>query len=275
MNFTKISVVIPNSTDVPYFIGSQIRGALGYALKKVVCINPSYDCVDCFASGNCLFYEFYEAKNDVHKYRLDFEMGRSYYDFDIYLFDDACNKIAYIVSAIYTLLTKNGIGRNNRVYEDIEIYINDIPILKNHKITMPTDFIKIFEVGNIKNDIVLHFNTPLRIKKNNSFIRDSNIELDDIINSIYQRQMRLLGRDYKRFAYKIAGEIISKDLNYKELTRKSNRQRTMMNIGGIVGSISIRGLDEKSYSILKLGELIGVGKQTVFGLGSFKIEEMG
>ncbi|WP_200762293.1 hypothetical protein [Nitrosophilus alvini] len=33
----------------PRFIGSMVRGTMGVALKRVVCINPSYDCEECFA----------------------------------------------------------------------------------------------------------------------------------------------------------------------------------------------------------------------------------
>ncbi|MDQ1339070.1 MAG: hypothetical protein QG567_220, partial [Campylobacterota bacterium] len=97
------------------------------------------------------------------------------------------------------------------------------------------------------------------------------IELSDIINSIYQRQMKLLGREYKRFAYPIEGEIIQKELQFVELTRQSNRQKTTMNMGGLMGKMKIKNLNKECYEVLKVGELIGVGKQTVFGLGKIKV----
>jgi len=86
MKYTKITIIIKDKP--PYFIGSQLRGALGYALKKVTCINPSFKCDGCFATNNCLYYEFYEEKNVFHKYRFDFELGKEFYDFSFYLFDD-------------------------------------------------------------------------------------------------------------------------------------------------------------------------------------------
>ena len=86
MKYIKISILIKTNENIPYFIGSQIRGAFGYALKKVTCINPSYQCdEECFAKDNCLYWEFYEQKNKPLKYRLDFELGKEYYDFDMYL----------------------------------------------------------------------------------------------------------------------------------------------------------------------------------------------
>lgn len=47
-----------------------------------------------------------------------------------------------------------------------------------------------------------------------------------------------------------------------------------MNLGGIMGHIKIKNLNKESYEVLKLGELLGVGKQTVFGLGRIEVEEI-
>ena len=58
MKYSSIKVI----TDIvlPYkFIGSTIRGALGWSLKRVVCINPSFKCEGCFAKDNCLYYDMY------------------------------------------------------------------------------------------------------------------------------------------------------------------------------------------------------------------------
>jgi CRISPR/Cas system endoribonuclease Cas6 (RAMP superfamily) len=43
---------------------------------------------------------------------------------------------------------------------------------------------------------------------------------------------------------------------------------------GVLGEIAVLGIDQKSYELLKLGEIIGVGKQTTFGMGKIKIEEV-
>ncbi len=56
----------------------------------------------------------------------------------------------------------------------------------------------------------------IKNKKDNRFLKSDEIELNSLINSIYQRQMKLLGRDYKKFPYEIKGEIINKNLQFKE-----------------------------------------------------------
>ena len=274
MTYTKLSVIIKTTQKPPYFIGSQIRGAFGYALKKVTCINPTYSCEGCFAISNCLYHHFFEEKNSYHKYRLDFELGKDYYDFSFYLFEEVCEKLPYVISAIHMMLTQNGLGKEKIKYEVFEMFVNDESCIQNGKIVLPKEFIKRFQIINRFENIKLKLITPLRIKKENRFLRSDEIELHGLINSIYQRQMKILGRDFKKFPYEIKGEIINKNLNFKELTRLSNRQKTTMNMGGIIGEIEFKNLGKECYEVLKLGELLGVGKQTVFGLGKIKMEEL-
>ncbi|AFI06627.1 CRISPR system precrRNA processing endoribonuclease RAMP protein Cas6, partial [Helicobacter cetorum] len=39
-----------------------------------------------------------------------------------------------------------------------------------------------------------------------------------------------------------------------------------------MGSVKIKGLNKESFEVLKLGELIGVGKSCVFGLGKIEVK---
>ena len=75
--------------------------------------------------------------------------------------------------------------------ENFEMYINDKSCLQNGKIFLPKEYIKTFFIDNRNKNIRLKFLTPLRIKKENRFLRGEEIELNSLINSIYQRQMKL------------------------------------------------------------------------------------
>lgn len=272
MKYTKLSILFKEKP--PYFIGSQLRGALGYALKNIVCINTNKVCNDCYAQNQCLYYQFYEEKNTYHKYRFDFELAKEYYDFNFYLFEDATPSLPIIISAFHLLLTKQGLGKERKTFNDFQIYVNDINCYKNKNISLPKAYTEKITINKRFQNIKLHFITPLRIKQNNSFLRAENLTLQDLINSIYQRQMRLLGREYKKFPYEIQGKITQKNLYFKDLTRLSNRQKTTMNLGGIMGEITINNLSKECYEVLKVGEILGAGKQCVFGLGKIQLEEL-
>jgi CRISPR-associated endoribonuclease Cas6 len=273
LNYTKISVIIKPKDRLPYFIGSQLRGAFGYALKKTVCINPSFECDACFAKSNCIYHDFYEAKNEYHNYRFDFELGKDYYYFNLYLFDSACQSAPYIVSALYQMISKIGFGKDRVTYTDFDMYVNDNSILENNQIKLPADYKTEFSLDSYCPDIMIKFITPIRIKKQNKFLRD-DIELIDILSSINRRYYDLINQDYQKLSVDNSFEVISKEIQYKELTRRSNRQKTTMNLGGLLGELKIKNIDQKTYELLKIAEVIGVGKQTVFGLGKIKIEEI-
>ena len=274
MRYAELRVLFRSSKKPPFFIGSQVRGAFGYALKSVSCISPSYKCCECFAKESCLYYDFFEKKNSYHRYRLDFELGAEIYDFGIVLLGNACEKLPYIASAAYMMLKKYGLGKDRIKYEKFDMFVNGSVCLKDDTISLPKDYAREFSFDGDDGDVKVKFITPLRIKKDNIFLKNDNICLRDILNSIYQRRLSVFGQNHEALPCEIKGEITKKDLRYVELTRRSNRQNATMNLGGLVGSLQIRGVSKECMELLKLGEIIGAGKQTVFGLGKIETEDM-
>ena len=270
LRYSVILVSIPNS-KAPFFIGSQIRGVLGYALKRVTCINPKFTCDGCFGSKECLYYEFYELKNSYRNYRLDFRLGQAGYEFGLYLFEDACNSVAYMVSALYIMLSQYGLGGCK--FSDFNIFVNGHNVLENGAIILPNELVKVAKFDSFSSVVNLKLITPLRIKKLNRFIRDDSLELRDILISIYDKIQKIQHLN-SRYNIQTSAQITNKNLRYCELRRHSNRQKVSMNLGGLIGNIRIENLDLQSYQALKLAEILGVGKQCVFGLGKIEVEDI-
>ena len=65
--------------------------------------------------------------------------------------------------------------------------------------------------------------------------------------------------------------IKEENLHWQDWERYSNRQETMMKMGGFIGSVTFEGDFEPFAPFLLLGEYIHVGKGTSFGLGKYKI----
>ena len=259
---------IKSNFNLPYkFIGSTIRGALGVALKKTVCINPSFKCKECFAKDNCAYYDFYES--DFAKFRLKISLIPKL-DFKIILFEEKIKEAPFIISAVYKALKETGIMKER-------IKINNFVILYNNSLVYDREFRKFeneplnFEVKEHKKDFTLKINTPLRIKENNRFVRNE-IKLDTILRSINHRILKLKNQNIKPLEFTPSYETVYKNLSFEDLTRYSNRQKTKMKLGGITGEIVYKNVDENSYKLLKLGEVIGVGKQVTFGLGDIEID---
>jgi hypothetical protein len=275
MKWYKIDVTTTKNYKPPFFCGSMLRGAFGVALKRVVCINPSYSCDGCFAKDSCLYYSFYEQKNSFHKYRITSKLGMENLKFSIYLFEDSTDELPYVLSAIKKALEEIGLGREKEPVKISEISVNEKPIYRGE------DFLPIngitpneFELDEIHSNIKIEFKMPLRIKQNNQFAKN-NISLPHLIINIHNRYRELKELSYKKLGFKVEGEIVKSNLRYLDLYRYSNRQRSKMKLGGIIGDITIKGVDAKSFYYLKLGEVIGAGKQTVFGLGDYEITPLG
>ncbi len=274
MRYYHIRVTINSNIRPSYFIGSMIRGTLGYALKKVTCINPTYQCDRCFAQTSCLYYNFYERQNSYHNYRIDIELGSGRFDFSIYLFNKACEKLPYILSAIEMMLTKIGLTKNSYKFKDFDILLNSHKVYQNSKFTSIDRSPNIFKLDNYYPDIKIRLLTPIRIKRDNRFLRD-DITIEDILRSIYQKEQKLeSGEDIYRLDYIPRYKTALKNIYYKPLLRNSNRQKSRMNMDGIMGEIAVIDIDKRSYELLKIGEIIGVGKQTVMGLGRIEIENL-
>ena len=265
LNYSKISV--KSDIVLPYkFIGSTIRGAVGNELKRVVCINPTRECKGCFAKDDCLFFDMYEVENP--KFRLKVNLGGDV-DFEIFLFEELALKTPYLIAAIYKVLKERGISKDRVKANELEIKVNDEIIYngKNFK-EIKRDSLS-FNIDSFSSKVHINISTPIRIKENNRLVRE-NLKLESLLRSIWHRFNRLKDKTPSKLPFKPEYKLINKNLSFVDFTRYSNRQKTKMKLGGVMGFLDLE-IDENSYKLLKLGEIIGVGKQVTFGFGNIKV----
>ena len=270
LSWVKIDVKAEEGYKPPFFAGSMLRGALGVALKRVVCINPSYRCQGCFAADNCIYFDFYEKENSYHPYRVVSPLGMDRLEFSLYLYEESISKLPYILSSIKKALEEVGLGREKRVLKIANIKVLNKSIYEKGEFSTKVSIEpKSFEIDEFYEDVTLKFTLPLRIKSKNRLSKE--VVLPILINSIHNRYMELKGKERSKLNYIVKGEIEKSSMRHLDLVRYSNRQKSRMRLGGLIGSISLKGVDKQTYAYLKLGEILGAGKQTVFGLGSYML----
>jgi CRISPR-associated endoribonuclease Cas6 len=271
MKFVKFNVL--SDIKAPPFIGSMVRGVLGSTLKSSVCINPSFECMGCFALDNCVYYRFYEAKNRFLNYRLDFNLNQNFIEFDYYLFNEDIEKYPYILNAIERMFLVKGVGRDRVVTKNLKILHNSQVIYENEDFRRFELMEESFqESKEVPSAVKLKLITPLRIKRQGRFVKDRDLDIKDILFSIITKKSF-----YDRASKEIIEtfpDVISKDLRFIDFSRYSNRQRKRLKIGGIVGEMTLSNLTPQTYNLLRYGEITGVGKLNSFGLGKIEMETL-
>ncbi len=139
----------------------------------------------------------------------------------------------------------------------------------------------LFEGGPcITSQVKLDFKTPTRISYNGRLTE--NVEFHIIIRNLLRR-MSLLSYfhgnaqerqeyDYKKIIEK-AGNVrtIARRIRHYDWERYSGRQEQKINMGGFVGGITFEGEIEPFMPLLKAGEILHIGKGTVFGMGQYVV----
>lgn len=128
----------------------------------------------------------------------------------------------------------------------------------------------------------LEVQTPLRIKHHGRFIGPRQLTAAHLLRNLIARMAMLSdlyaprgpGLDTRAlFEASAQVEVTRADLRWHELTRYSNRQRTSMQMGGLLGRIELAGDGlEALWPLLYHGQWMHIGKGTSFGLGRYRID---
>ena len=152
---------------------------------------------------------------------------------------------------------------DNVLCNTLEQWIN---ALSEPKITYDNNGVSMLEIV---------FRTPFQLARGGS-----KFTFTAFIQSIISR-IRDLKRIYhvdndmgdfsKNFYSKIENITIIKNLKNSELIRYSYSQKKNIKMGGLKGSLILKGDIKPFLPLLKAGFLTGVGKKTVYGLGQFDL----
>ncbi len=268
-----------NSTKKPnVFVGTALRGTFGHVLKEYVCIEPSYECDGCTHQSTCLSYDFYPLKDDKYRfYRTDARIDAQNYDFGFYLFGDFSLHIRTIAQALNRMLLSGRITPAKLSFPKSQILYNGKELQFDRFGTLLPFESKSWTIipsKKFSHDIKITLLTPVFIKEKNSYKK--NITLEDILNSIYKRKYFF---EHQKMIYKVPHQptyVSVSPMRRKRESALGNRYSTKQNqsipIEGILGEITVKGLDTESYELLKWGEVLGVGKGTALGNGVIKVE---
>lgn len=133
----------------------------------------------------------------------------------------------------------------------------------------------------VKDSLRLTFHTPARIKYQEHFAEqlDFHILFRNLLRrvsllSFFHCGQRLDDSGFAGFIRQAEGIVtVSHRLRWQEQRRWSGRQKSAMQFGGLIGTITFQGELAPFMPCLALGEMLHCGKGCTFGLGRYSLEQ--
>lgn len=293
---------------LPPYKGSTLRGGFGHAFKKTAC---PFRCkpASCLLPKVCVYTYVFETpppegSEILRKYphaphpfvieppldeREVFQPGEEL-RFGLVLIGKALDYLPYFIYS-FDELGRIGIGRRKGKYEVTAVLgvgqdgkgrrIYDGPtktLINTYPILTGDDLLQLGPLPTPNSQLPLLFLTPTRLKYEANLTSD--LEFHILIRNLLRRISTMsyfhcgtrLELDFKGLIERAKRvKVIKSDLRWADWERYSNRQQGRIKMGGFVGRISFEGKYDEFMPLLRLGELVHVGKGTVFGLGQYRI----
>jgi hypothetical protein len=291
---------------LPDWPGSLLRGAFGHALRRLSCMTRQKDCGRCPLLKTCPYPAIFAPPPLEHRiqhfrqppapYLIEpedwgarvLERGDAL-RFGMTLMGRARHETALIVEALKNA-ARHGLGASGGVAELDEV--SCLPLTEDGETTVlyrPAQDTRLRAVASRQLTVpppppalaglTLRFRTPLRLQENGRALPPAKLTTGALLMNAVKRVALLAElygngvpdwdfRSLVEAAAAIGGE---KNLYWRDWSRYSSRQKQVMRLGGALGTWRLAGDLAAFFPALFLGQWLGVGKETVFGLGRYEI----
>lgn len=266
----------------PEWAGSVLRGGFGHALRQLACMTRQKDCTGCPLLHTCPYPALFAPPPVEHSlqrfsqppapYLIEpagwgarhIAPGEAWY-VDLVLMGRALRELPLIRLAWQRAAQRGlGPGDGQSDLSDIETFTVDSE-----------------ETPKTSQQITLNFHTPLRLQDNGRAVPPEKLDAERLLMNLMRRISLLAefhgngspGWNFKTLKQVAAAVDSEKHLKWQDWTRRSSRQQQTMQLGGAIGRWTLRGNLTPFLPALHLGQWLHVGKETVFGLGRYTLEE--
>lgn len=128
----------------------------------------------------------------------------------------------------------------------------------------------------------LRFVTPYRSVQQGKLVRAGDFSARQFLGTLLRRVSMLqalhtdtaLAVDFKGLSRLMESvQVAENNLRWHDWVRYSSRQKALIQMGGLLGSVVLRGEALGVFlALLRVGEQVHVGKGTVMGLGEYRLD---
>lgn len=295
---------------LPAYAGSAWRGLLGHSLRRTACVTRQPTCQGCLLAGTCAYSVFFESPPTrpelasrytalPHPFVLDPDerpareiAAGAILGLGLNLIGPAIELLPYLIQTM-KLAGERGIGRTGGRFRLREV--------SAQQVLGSGDWLRVYDAdsgeyqrvsGQVSHAppappgvVGLEFWTPVRIKRHGHFVGPAEFAPGDLLRGLVSRLSSLAAfygssdeaSNWRRLSGAATDvRLVASDLTWSDWTRFSSRQRTTMQMGGLVGEILLEGPGVPAFwPALWLGQWTHVGKGTSFGLGKYRLSPAG
>ena len=290
----QFELVAKDELRLPRYKGSAFRGLLGHALKRTVCVTRMDRCDGCLLRQDCVYAYIFETFNKrgervARPFVLEppllerriFPEGDSML-LQLILFGKAVDYIPYLIHT-FREMGRMGLGANRGRFWLRRVTYKEKIIYHFEEQALHTDFERenLFSIkadGQTVEKAKIRFITPTAIKQNGQLRKD--IDFVSLLKAV-KRRIKALSiyhnghlSDELYFDLDKAQSVSVNGLNLAPFAwkRYSNRQKQKIDLSGFVGEMELRGDLTSFIPLLRMGEIIHIGRGTVYGMGKYLVD---
>ena len=287
------------------FLGSAWRGAFGHALRRTVCIRglpPT--CEGCALLGSCVYPRTFESRPPAGAKKLalyptapnpyviepasDWDAKDDTFNLGVTLFGQANDDAPTVLQAL-AHAGREGLTHARVVLDLVEAQAEHFSADSGRWTTIQSanGDLKAVPVHEMFTPpapaaVRVRLLSPLRVRRDGRYVRPSEFDFRTFAANLLRRFSLLtyffggapLETDFAALLRDSEGvELEDAQLCWRELSRRSSRQRAVIPMGGLGGAFTVYTPQLASFwPCLWLGQWTHVGKGCTMGLGRYALE---
>lgn len=263
--------------------GSALRGGFGHALRKTACMTRMRDCKQCPLYQTCPYPQIFAPPSDALRHTPPVPYiiepppwgktnyaANSFYEFSLVLIGEYAIAQLPLIAFSWQRAFKKGINHGQAELRSIlcENESSAQNLYQENKIQTHSARLTLQPIENTS--ATLHFRTHLRLQAKGKILRAAEFD-----SALFLRQLQTRIHSYfpEAIPQPLNATLEAQNFTWREWRRYSNRQKTMMTLGGLIGDITLSQLNSETQRALNLGQWLHVGKETSFGLGRYQLQQ--
>ncbi len=292
------------SCRLPPYKGTTLRGALGYALREVACLEAMPGCEGCASPARCAYGALYESAVDAAGTAGSFDRPMPYVlspplddrqdyapgdrlELVVCLIGTARRWLPKLIEAL-VVLGQQGLGVERSCWtlarlgtktpqgppRNLALHAAD---LVDQAAVM--DAASLLASRPLRERVTLQFLTPTHLTDKGQIVTrlDGSILARRLLRRIGGLAENYCGESLDQIDFNAmlttAARLTCADqrLHLHSWDRYSSRRGHKHALSGIVGEVTLSGVDESLWPLLLLGEQLHLGKGASFGMGKYQI----